>query len=103
MYFHGEMKQNKEISIAWYALTDLLTAAAAWALFYFVRKWLINDDIISGGELQYDYKLWLGVTFVPFGWLILYALVGTYNSLYKKSRLFEFTKTFVCSLIGCIV
>jgi exopolysaccharide biosynthesis polyprenyl glycosylphosphotransferase len=30
-------------------------------------------------------------------------LVGAYRLLYKKSRLFEFTSTFVCSLIGCFV
>jgi len=103
MYFHGEMKDNKKISIVWYAITDVVTAAVAWGLFYFVRKWLVNDDIISGGKLQFDYKLWLGITFVPFGWLILYGLVGTYNSLYKKSRLFEFTKTLICTLIGCVI
>ncbi|MEI9908798.1 MAG: hypothetical protein WDO71_03480 [Bacteroidota bacterium] len=28
---------------------------------------------------------------------------GTYHSLYKKSRLAEFTLTFVCSIIGCIL
>ena len=28
-------------------------------------------------------------------------MVGAYNSLYKKSRLREFTTTFICSLIGC--
>jgi len=97
------MKKNKEISIAWYAITDVLMAALAWALFYFVRKWLVNEEIISGGHLQFDYKLWLGVSLVPLGWLILYALVGTYNSLYKKSRLFEFTYTLICTLIGCIL
>ena len=33
----------------------------------------------------------------------MYSIVGTYHALYKKSRLFEFTKTFVCSLIGCVI
>ncbi|MDP9230550.1 MAG: sugar transferase, partial [Bacteroidota bacterium] len=46
---------------------------------------------------------WLGIIFIPLGWLTLYTLVGTYQSLYKKSRLLEFTATFVCSLIGCVV
>ena len=27
--------------------------------------------------------------------------MGSYNSIYKKSRLTEFTKTFVCTAIGC--
>ena len=45
----------------------------------------------------------LDAILVPVGWLILYAMIGTYHSLYKKSRLSEFTTTFVCSLIGCVV
>ena len=97
------MRKSKQIPIALYALTDLVTAALAWGLFYFVRKWLLREEISSAGHLQVNYKFWLGVTFIPVGWLILYTLVGSYHSLYKKSRLFEFTSTFVCSLIGCIV
>src|SRR5215216_5326665 len=97
------MKKNNQIPIALYAVADLLTAALAWALFYFVRKWLLREDISSGGQLQVNYKFWLGVTFIPVGWVILYTIVGSYHSLYKKSRLFEFTSTFICSLIGSIV
>ena len=97
------MKKTSQISIAWYAVTDLVMAALAWGLFYFVRKWLLREDISSQGQLQVNYKFWLGISFIPAGWLILYALVGTYHSLYKKSRLFEFTSTFICSLLGCIV
>jgi exopolysaccharide biosynthesis polyprenyl glycosylphosphotransferase len=97
------MRRNKEIPIALYAVTDVIMAALAWASFYFIRKSLVNEDIIANGQLQFDYKLWLGITLVPLGWLILYALVGAYNSLYKKSRLFELMNTFICSLIGCII
>ena len=97
------MKKNNQIPIALYAVVDIVTAALAWALFYFVRKWLVKEEIFVGGHLQVDYKFWLGVSLIPLGWLILYTLVGAYNSLYKKSRLFEFTYTLICSLIGCIV
>lgn len=82
---------------------DVLTAVLAWACFFFLRKALLKQDIEAGGHLQINYRFWLGINFIPAGWLILYALVGTYHSLYKKSRLFEFTSTFVCSLLGCIV
>jgi exopolysaccharide biosynthesis polyprenyl glycosylphosphotransferase len=97
------MKRTSQIPIALYAVIDLIMAALAWALFYFVRKWLLKEDISSQGQLQVNYKFWLGISFIPVGWLILYTLVGTYHSLYKKSRLFEFTSTFICSLLGCIV
>ena len=35
-----------------------------------------------------------------FHWVILYTLVGSYRSLYKKSKLQEITIVFICSLIG---
>src|SRR2546423_10900466 len=97
------MKKNNQIPIALYAIMDVFTAAVAWGIFYFVRKWLLKEEISSQGQLQVNYKFWLGISFIPIGWLVLYTLTGAYHSLYKKSRLFEFTSTFVCSLIGCIV
>lgn len=97
------MNSGRQISIAWYAVIDFIAAALAWACFFFVRKWLLHQTIANAGQLQINSKFWLGITLIPVGWLILYTLVGSYRSLYKKSRLFEFTSTFVCSLIGCIV
>src|ERR1043165_9402865 len=81
----------------WYALADYLTAALAWAAFYFIRKIFLDE------AFTINYKFWLGVVFIPVGSLLLYALVGSYQFIYKKSRLSEFTTTFVCALIGCIV
>lgn len=78
-------------------------ASLAWAIFYFVRKWLLGQSPSSEGYLQINDRFWLGIIFIPVGWLILYTTVGTYRSLYKKSRLFEFNSTFVCSLLGCII
>jgi polysaccharide biosynthesis protein PslA len=96
------MQQSKQISIAWYVLLDFITAALAWAIFFFVRKSLLDESIAANGKLLVNAKFWLGVTLIPAAWLILYSLVGSYHSLYKKSRLLEFTTTFVCTLIGCI-
>src|SRR6266404_536912 len=98
-----EMKKNNQIPIALYAITDLVMASLAWAIFYFVRKSLLKQDLSSDGRLQINDQFWLGVTFIPLGWIMLYTIVGTYRSLYKKSRLFEFTTTLICSLIGCII
>jgi exopolysaccharide biosynthesis polyprenyl glycosylphosphotransferase len=97
------MRSRKQISVAWYAVTDLITASLAWASFYFIRKWLLKETLIDQGQFMINNKFWLGILFIPFGWLALYTLVGAYRRLYKKSRLFEFTITFICSLIGCIV
>lgn len=97
------MKVEKQIPVAWYAVIDFLTAALAWICFFFIRKWLLKETITNEGELIVNNRFWLGVLFIPAGWLALYTLVGSYRHLYKKSRLFEFTSAFVCSLIGTIV
>jgi exopolysaccharide biosynthesis polyprenyl glycosylphosphotransferase len=94
---------NKQISATWYAAIDFITAAMAWACFFFVRKYLLNEAISSSGVLQVDNKFLLGIIFIPVSWLLFYGLVGTYHSLYKKSRLMEITSAFVCSLLGTIV
>lgn len=97
------MKGGKKIFIAWYTLADYITAALAWGIFFFIRRGILNQPVTDAGRLQTDSKFWLGIFFIPAGWLILYTIVGSYHSLYKKSRLYEFTSTFICSLIGCTV
>jgi len=91
------MAFKKHIEPFWYAVSDYLMAAVAWGLFYFLRQNLTGEPHFI------DEKFWLGIFFVPAGWLILYALTGSYNSIYKKSRLAEATATFLCSLIGSVV
>ena len=94
------MKQAKPIHIAWYILSDFLTASLAWGIMYFLRKYFLGLTVSENGELAIDDNFWLGITLVPIGWLILYTLVGSYHALYKKSKLQEFTTAFICSLIG---
>lgn len=91
------MAAKKYIHPAWYVLSDYFTASLAWMIFFFLRKQLLDQP------LQTDQNFWLGIFFIPAAWLVLYALVASYNSVYKKSRLTEFTKTFICSVVGCVV
>ncbi|MEO5946953.1 MAG: sugar transferase [Chitinophagaceae bacterium] len=97
------MKTGKQISVTWYAVIDFITASLAWACFFFIRKWVLKETITDEGEIIVNNKFWLGIIFIPLGWLALYTLVGSYRKLYKKSRLSEFTITFMCSLIGTSV
>jgi FlaA1/EpsC-like NDP-sugar epimerase len=97
------MKSGKQISVAWYAVIDALTASLAWASFFFIRKWLLKETITDESQIMSNNNFLYGILFIPLGWLALYTLVGSYRGLYKKSRLLEFTITFVCSLIGSIV
>jgi exopolysaccharide biosynthesis polyprenyl glycosylphosphotransferase len=94
------MPTDKKISIIWYVITDYVTAVIAWGCFYVFRSEMQHDY----GAYPLSFQAWFYILFlVPVGWLCLYTLAGTYNSLYIKSRLAEFTLTFVCALIGCIV
>jgi exopolysaccharide biosynthesis polyprenyl glycosylphosphotransferase len=97
------MRNRKQISIAWYTLADYFMAALAWAAFYFTRKLILSQPITEGGQLQVNHIFWLGIVLIPACWVILFTLVGSYHSLYRKSRLFEFTLTFICTLVGCTI
>lgn len=97
------MKQTKPIHIAWYILSDFFMASFAWGIMYFLRKYFLGLTVSEDGTLATDDNFWLGITLVPFGWLILYTLVGSYHSLYKKSKLQELTTVFICSLIGTTI
>ena len=93
------MQSGKQISLGWYVVVEYLTAATAWLFFYFWRSWMLEDK----GAYPISYTSWIYILLiVPAAWLMLYTIAGTYNYLYKKSRLAEFTLTFVCSLIGTI-
>lgn len=91
----------RKINIGWYALFDFAAAAVAWFLFYLIRRKLLGENIASGGEFIINQRIILGIMLLPFFWLILYFLTGSYHSLYKKSRLNEVSNTFFLSMIGC--
>ncbi len=95
------MALKRYIAPVWYAITDFVSAALAWIAFFFIRKSLLHQPIIYNGHPQINYKFWLGIICIPACWNILYLLTGSYQSLYKKSRLGEFTATLLCSSIGC--
>ena len=84
------------INIRWYIITDVAVSILTWLCFYYLRTEI------------YDYNFsippgfYLGLLMYTVGWISLHFLCGTYNSLYQKSRLTEFFKTFIISIIGCL-
>jgi polysaccharide biosynthesis protein PslA len=90
------MSVKKYIHPYWYTIADYSTSVIAWMFFFFVRKLLLHQPLTT------DQKFWLGIFFIPVGWILFYGLVGSYRSIYKKSRLNEFTTTFICTLTGCV-
>ncbi len=93
------MALRKKISLGWYLLTDYLTAFLSWLCLCL----FIPNHLVANGEDIFLFN-WLScLIIVPLGWLIIYLLAGTYQSLYKKSRLEEFSLTFFSSLFGAII
>lgn len=97
------MPLPKKLHISWYILSDYITAIVAWIILYFTRRYLLEETITTQYGIYLNNRFWWGLLLIPFGWLMLYTLVGSYNSLYSKSRLNALSTTLVCSLIGCTV
>ncbi|HEY4966839.1 MAG TPA: sugar transferase [Puia sp.] len=97
------IKAGRKIHITWYVLSDYLSAILSWMILYFTRRLLLNEAIFVYGAVFLNNRFWLGLILIPAGWIFFYALTGSYHSLYKKSRLSEFTLTALISLIGCTV
>jgi exopolysaccharide biosynthesis polyprenyl glycosylphosphotransferase len=94
---------NKHLQVAKYVSADLLTAALAWTIFFSYRKWVVDHEVFNNlQDIFLDRKLYLGIAIIPFFWLILYIIIGTYRKIYRKSRLKELGQTLSITFIGVI-
>ncbi|MBC7868516.1 MAG: exopolysaccharide biosynthesis polyprenyl glycosylphosphotransferase, partial [Gloeobacteraceae cyanobacterium ES-bin-316] len=89
------MKQPR-IHISWYILADIFICVFTWGFFYFLRSRIHNYDFSMPAGF------YLGLFLYTLGWLTLYFMSGTYNSLYLKSRFVEFLTTTATTLIGSL-
>src|ERR1700754_5128492 len=94
-------KKIHTVSILWYILSDYTAALLSSNIFHFCRRLLLSEPIYSNSKLVLTQRFWLGVATIPLGWLILYTVMGSYRSLYHKSRLNEATNTFIYAVLGC--
>lgn len=95
---------NSKSQVIKYIVTDLLTASAAWTVFYVYRK-LYLEPLKFGVEveLQFTERYYVGLLIIPLFWLSLYALTGFYNQVLRKSRLKEFIQSLWQSLLGVLI
>lgn len=92
---------NIRLQVTKYVILDWLAAVIAWSLFYIFRKYSEDPGIFVHFERVFqDDKFWLGVVIMPFFWLLLYTLIGSYRRVYRKSRLKELGQTLIITLIG---
>lgn len=90
------MATQPRIHIRWYILADLSVCIFTWICFYYLRTEIYHY------RFSIPPGFYLGLFLYSAGWLSLHFLSGTYNSLYQKSRIQEFIKTLLVSLIGCL-
>lgn len=85
---------QKPLHITFYVIADYIATAVSWLLLGLL---VFNDKNIGALILS-------SFTIVPFCWLILFLLFGSYAlPIYKKSRLNEFTNTAIASITGSLV
>ncbi len=83
---------------------DYLSAVCSWGLFFSLRKLFVDhDNSATFSSFFSDSRFLQGLLIIPFGWLIIYFLTGTYTNIYLKSRVSEIGRTFFVSLAGVII
>jgi exopolysaccharide biosynthesis polyprenyl glycosylphosphotransferase len=95
--------KSHTIPVIWYTVSDYVTALLSAIIFHFSRRVLLSEPVFVEGHLLLTERFWLGTTTIPICWLMLYTVVGSYRSLYQKSRLDEATNTFITCLLGCTI
>lgn len=94
---------NKQRQAIKYLLCDFFAAMLAWILFYCYRKTFIEWDPNWQNELFDNRKFYLGSLLIPFCWVLVYYLQGTYHDPYRRSRLTEFLQTLYTTLLGVLI
>ncbi len=95
---------NKRLQRAKYIFSDFFAALVSWLLFFIIRKKSIEKGSFEDINAVFtDTNLYVGLIVVPIFWLILYYMQGTYQKVYRKSRLRELGETILISIIGIIV
>ncbi|MEO6489848.1 MAG: sugar transferase [Ferruginibacter sp.] len=89
------MDQSR-INIRWYIIADIAICVFTWICFYYLRT------VIYHYNFSIPPGFYLGLLLYTFGWISLHFLSGTYNSIYQKSRIQEFFRTLIVSVIGCL-
>jgi hypothetical protein len=92
---------NRKLQASKYIIFDLISAASAWSTFFFYRKTYVESQKFGYKVMVHinEQFLW-GLLLIPFFWMLIYALLGTYSNVYRKSRLKELSQTFTTTILG---
>jgi len=97
------MKNQRKQKIL-YILFDFLAAMLAWVLFFLYRKIYIEPQVF-GTEVPITLgpRFWTGVISLPIAWIMLYYFTGFYKNVFRRSRLDDFIRTLLSSLLGVVI
>ncbi len=86
---------NRRLLTITIVLIDWISAILAWGTFYYYRKTIIE-------ELPFDVNqsFYLGLSFIPIFWLLIYLLQGTYQDVRRLHRMKILNLTFVATVMG---
>lgn len=94
---------NKRLQTFQFIFADWLAACLAWGLFFLYRKTVIEGQAYSEEIFLRDQKFYYGILIIPIAWTITYALIGSYQNIYRKSRLKELGQTLFLSVLGVLI
>ena len=94
---------NKTKQVLKYLGLDFLGSAISWAIFYFYRKTRIELEQITVESVLEDSNFINGILGIATLWIFMYALLGNYRKIYRKSRLVEFGKTILQHIVGVLI
>ena len=95
---------NKKRQTLKYIVLDVLAAAIAWTLFFVYRKTYL-EPLKFGYEIpiSFDQNFFYGLILIPLFWVLIYFIIGAYNTIYRRSRLKEFGQTLLISVVGSLI
>lgn len=96
------MAKRRKLEQYIYWLSDYLTAMAAWFCFFVFRK-RIEQPEISYDQIFSDEKLYYGLLFIPFIWILLYSIFDKYTDIYRFSRSATLKRTLFISFMGVLL
>ena len=95
---------NRKLQVTLHIIADLISASAAWLLFFLYRKHIV-EAVKHGYDIPVnnDLKLYAGLIAIPIMWLLVYAGSGYYKNIFRRSRLREVERTFISGIAGSLV
>lgn len=94
---------NRKFETFKFIFFDWLAALAAWAVFFIYRKVYIELQPLDFSLISDDQKFTRGLLIIPICWIAIYALIGSYQNVFRKSRLKELGQTLYLTIIGVLI